>query len=42
MTSVPQLVKRGKKDRRMGEPKGIGWEEIERLEVDACVKRSGS
>lgn len=38
MGRVPQLVKRGKKDRRMGEPRGMGWEEIEALEVDARVE----
>lgn len=38
MGRVPQLVKRGKKDRRMGEPKGMGWKEIEALEVDARVE----
>jgi transposase-like protein len=38
MERVPQLVVRGKKDRRMGEPSGMAWEEIEALEVDARVE----
>ena len=38
MGRVPQLVQRGKKDRRMGEPTGMGWQEIEALEVDARVE----
>jgi hypothetical protein len=29
MGRVPQLVARGKKDRRLGEPRGLSWEEIE-------------
>jgi len=37
MGRVPQLVERGKKDRRLGEPRGLGWEEIEELEVDARI-----
>jgi transposase-like protein len=38
MGSVPQLVERGKKDRRMGEPRGVGWEVIEGLELDTRVE----
>jgi len=38
MGRMPQLVRKGKKDRRMGEPKGVGWKEIEGLEVDARVE----
>lgn len=38
MGSVPQLVQRGKKDRRMGEPSEVGWEVIEGLELDARVE----
>lgn len=38
MGSVPQLVRRGKKDRRMGEPSELGWEVIEGLELDARVE----
>ncbi len=38
MGRVPQLVERGKKDRRMGEPQGVGWEVIEAMEVDARIE----
>jgi hypothetical protein len=38
MGRMPQLVKRGKKDRRLGEPSGRSWEEIEALELDARVE----
>jgi len=38
MGRMPQLVKRGKKDRRLGEPSGMGWEEIEELDGDARVE----
>jgi transposase-like protein len=38
MGSVPQLVERGKKDRRMGEPSAVGWEIIEGLELDVRVE----
>lgn len=38
MGSVPQLVERGKKDRRMGEPSGMAWEVIEQLELDVRVE----
>lgn len=38
MGRVPQLVERGKKDRRMGEPQGVAWEVIEAMEVDARIE----
>jgi putative transposase len=38
MGRVPQLVVRGKKDRRLGKPQERGWEEIEALEVDARIE----
>jgi len=38
MRSMVQLVKRGKKDRRLGEPSPMGWEEIEELDVDGRVE----
>lgn len=38
MGSVPQLVERGKKDRRMGEPREMGWDAIEGRELDARVE----
>lgn len=38
MGRVPQLVARGKKDRRLGEPGGVGWQQIEALEVDARIE----
>jgi transposase-like protein len=38
MGRVPQLVARGKKDRRLGEPGDLGWEQIEGLEVDARIE----
>ena len=31
MGSVPHLVERGKNDRRMGEPREVGWEIFERF-----------
>jgi hypothetical protein len=34
MGSVPQLVVGGKKDRRMGEARGVRWDVIEGLELD--------
>ena len=34
MGRMPKLVERGKKDRRLGEPSGVSWEEIEALELD--------
>jgi putative transposase len=38
MGSVPQLVQRGKKDRRLGQPSEVGWEVIEELELDTRVE----
>lgn len=38
MGTMPRLVQRGKKDRRMGEPGGLDWEEIEALELDPRVE----
>lgn len=38
MGRVPQLVARGKKDRRLGEPRDLEWREIEEMEVDARVE----
>ncbi|MEX2530819.1 MAG: IS256 family transposase [Gemmatimonadota bacterium] len=38
MGRMPQLVRKGKKDRRLGEPNGIGWEEIDELDVDGRVE----
>ena len=38
MGRMPQLVRKGKKDRRMGEPNGVGWEEIEGLDLNARVE----
>jgi putative transposase len=38
MGRMPQLVTKGKKDRRLGEPAGRSWEEIEGLEVSARVE----
>jgi len=38
MGRMAQLVRKGKKDRRMGEPAGLKWEEIEALEVEARVE----
>lgn len=38
MRRVPQLVERGKKDRRLGEPSGVNWEEIEKLNEDARIE----
>jgi transposase-like protein len=35
---MPQLVRKGKKARRMGAPTGVGWGEIEALELDARVE----
>ena len=37
MGRLPQLVARGKKDRRLGEPAELGWEEIEALAVDVRI-----
>src|SRR3990172_7226767 len=34
MGRMPRLVERGKKDRRLGAPSGVRWEEIEGLDLD--------
>ena len=36
MGRMPRLVERGKKDRRLGEPREVSWEEIEALELVTC------
>jgi putative transposase len=38
MKRVPQLVRRGKKDRRMGEPSDLDWDAIEALQRDARIE----
>ena len=38
MGGMPRLVERGKKDRRLGEPREVSWEEIEALELDPRVE----
>ena len=38
MKIVPQLVQRGKKDRRMGEPSELDWETIETLKAEARIE----
>lgn len=38
MRTMPRLVERGKKDRRLGEPSGVSWEQIEALELDPRVE----
>ena len=38
MERVPQLVRRGKKDRRMGAPSELDWEAIEALRTEMRVK----
>ena len=38
MGRMPRLVERGKKDRRLGEPREVSWEEIEVLELDPRVE----
>ena len=38
MGRMPRLVERGKKDRRLGEPSEVSWEEIEALELDPRVE----
>ena len=35
---MPRLVERGKKDRRLGEPSEMSWEEIQALELDPRVE----
>ncbi len=37
MRMLPQLVGRGKKDRRMGEPSDLDWEAIEALKTEARI-----
>ena len=37
MERVPQLVRRGKKDRRMGAPSELDWEAIEALRTEMRV-----
>ena len=37
MGRMPRLVELGKKDRRLGEPSEVSWEEIEALELDPRV-----
>ena len=37
MERVPQLVRRGKKDRRMGAPSELDWEAIEALRTGMRV-----
>ena len=38
MKRVPQLVQRGKKDRRLGEPSELDWEAIEALKTEARIE----
>ncbi len=38
MRRVPQLVRRGKKDRRMGEPSELDWEAIEAMNSEARIE----
>jgi len=38
MGTMPRLVERGKKDRRMGTPGGLDWDEIQELELDPRVE----
>ena len=38
MGRMPRLVERGKKDRRLGEPSQVSWEEIEALGLDPRVE----
>ena len=38
MGTMPRLVERGKKDRRIGEPRGLSLEEIRALELDPRVE----
>ncbi len=37
MRMLPRLVQRGKKDRRMGEPRDLDWEAIEALKTEARI-----
>ena len=38
MKRVPQLVRRGKKDRRLGEPSELDWDAIEALRAEARIE----
>ena len=38
MKRVPQLVRRGKKDRRLGEPSELDWDAIEALKAEARIE----
>ena len=38
MGTMPRLVERGKKDRRMGVPGGLDWDEIQELDLDPRVE----
>ncbi len=38
MGRMPKLVQRGKKDRRLGEPSEVRWEEVQALELDPRVE----
>ena len=38
MGRMPRLVELGRKDRRLGEPREVSWEEIEALELDPRVE----
>jgi hypothetical protein len=38
MKRVPQVVRRGKKDRRMGEPSELDWEAIEALNAEVRIE----
>ena len=38
MGRMPRLVELGRKDRRLGEPSEVSWEEIEALELDPRVE----
>ena len=38
MERAPQLVRRGKKDRRMGAPSELDWEAIEALRTEMRVE----
>ncbi len=38
MRSMPQMVRKGKKDRRMGEPSELSWEDIEAMNLEVRVE----
>ncbi len=40
MGRMPKLVERGKKDRRLGEPSGVSWEEIDSLSANLGETRN--